>query len=84
VANTEILLITGYDLGWLSGFPWHCCLILLLLAAATVVACFLLAGKLKLRRITMLLGAAGRAHHDRNKHRFLLPNTTYGQSWHLK
>jgi hypothetical protein len=25
------------------------------------------------------------AHHDRNKHRFLLPNTsTYGHSWSLR
>jgi hypothetical protein len=25
-----------------------------------------------------MLGAAGSTHHDRNNHRFLLPNTTYG------
>jgi hypothetical protein len=75
--NTVILLITGYDLGWLSVSPWCCC--------CPCHCCSLhLAGTHKLMRI--ILGAAGSAHHDRNKHRFLLPNTStpYGHSWSLR
>jgi hypothetical protein len=51
-------------------------------AATTVVACSHLGGSHKLRRV--MLGAAGSTHHDRNKQRFLLPNTTYGHSWSLR
>ncbi len=30
-----------------------------------------------------MLGVAGRAHHDRNKHRYLFPDTTDGHPWCL-
>jgi hypothetical protein len=57
-------------------------LLMLLLPLLPRHFCFLLlAGTQKLKKI--MLGVAGRARHDRNKHRFLLPDTIDLQSWCL-
>jgi hypothetical protein len=62
------MILAGYQFPH-GAAAWCCC------CCRCHCCCLHLAGTHKLRRV--MLGAAGSAHHDRNKHRFLLPNTSH-------